>query len=112
MKKIERVKSQQDFQKIISSNQRINTDVYVIYFQKNDVDFPRYGIAASKKLGNAVIRVKIRRQVRAMIHQIKKNRLINKKDYIVIVKKTYLKNDYQTNLQVLDKMLKKAEENE
>lgn len=111
MKEIERVKSQQDFQKVISLKHRINSNIYVVYYIKNELDFPRFGISASKKLGNAVVRVKIRRQVRAMIQQIKQVHTLKNKDYVIIVKKTYLDNDYKTNLQILENMLKKAEEN-
>ena len=46
-----------------------------------------------------------------MIQQIKKVHTLKNKDYVIIVKKTYLDNDYKTNLQILENMLKKAEEN-
>lgn len=111
MKKYERVKSQQDFQKVISSQQRFNSKNFVVYYLKNEqYSYPRFGIAASKKLGNAVTRNKIRRQVRAMIQQIKKVHSIEIKDYVIIVKKTYLTNDYQTNLEMLENVLIKSEE--
>lgn len=96
MKKEFRVKTNQDFQKVIKGK-KINSHFFVIYYIKNNIGHPRFGIAASKKLGGAVIRVKIRRQVRAMINKnLKENKILNL-DYVLIVRKTFLENTYQRN---------------
>lgn len=111
MKKIDRVKSKIDFQKVISSKNKKYSNSFVIYLLKReDIDHTRFGVAASKKLGNAVIRVKIRRQVRSMIQEIKSTYDLEINDYVIIVKKSYLNNDYHTNLQDLKKALIDSED--
>lgn len=108
MEKNRRVKTAQDFQKVISSKKRINSNSYVIYFRENEnVDISRFGISASKKLGKAVIRVKVRRQVRSMIREILKQVNIKKLDYVIIVRKDFLNNDYQKNLEDLKQLFMK-----
>ena len=111
MKKLDRVKSKIDFQKVISSKQRKSSNHYVIYYLKNEnYTHTRFGIAASKKLGCAVTRVRIRRQVRSMRQILKKTYKIEINDYVIIVKKKFLECDYQTNLNELKKLIIKSEE--
>lgn len=111
MKKIDRVKSKIDFQKVISAKQRKYSNSFIIYsLKRNDIDHTRFGIAASKKLGNAVTRVRIRRQVRSMIQEIKTTYDIEISEYVIIVKKNYLDNDYKTNLKDLKMVLTDSED--
>lgn len=107
MEKSKRVKSKEDFQKVISSNLKINSNSYVIYYKDNTYDYCRFGISASKKLGGAVTRVKIRRQVRAMVDQITKEMNLVKSDYVIIVRKGYLENDFLKNYKNLSKLFSK-----
>lgn len=100
-----RVKSHQDFQSVIHENKTLSNRCYVCYYKVNELDHARIGISTSKKLGNAVIRNKIRRQVRMIAKEI-----INfdkNIDYCIIVKKAYLSNDYATNLNELSILINK-----
>lgn len=111
MKISQRVKTKIDFQKVINSKKKISSKSFVILSLKRDeYDYPRFGITASKKLGGAVQRVKIRRQVRAMIREILKSYNVHSLDYVIIVRNTYTKHTYQENLKELKNLLKKAEE--
>lgn len=47
---------------------------FIIYYLKNDIGHARIGISVSKKLGKAVIRNKIKRQVRMIVKEINKFR--------------------------------------
>lgn len=108
MKKEKRVKTKEDFQKVISNNQKKVSNSFVVYYLKKESnDFARYGISSSKKLGNAVTRVRVRRQIRAMINEIEKNEIISHNDYVIIVRKKFLDNDYQNNMSELRKILKR-----
>lgn len=110
MNKLLRVKSKQDFQEVINKKRKISSNSFVIYYLKNNLDFNRFGISASKKIGGAVIRVKVRRQIRSMIDYILKNVEISstKCDYVIIVRTQYLKNDYQKNLKELIYLINKV----
>ena len=94
MKKEYRIKKNQDFQAIISKKHHVANSKFVIYYRKNS-DHLKVGISASKKLGNAVLRNKIKRQVRMMVQQVFDKRI--KMDLIIIVRKSYLFSSFEKN---------------
>ena len=111
MEKSRRVKTKIDFQKVIASNRKkISKSFILLSLKREEYDYPRFGITASKKLVDAVVRVKRRRQVRAMIREVLKMQNVLAKDYVIIVRNTYLKHTYQENLKELEYLLKKSEE--
>lgn len=90
-----RVKSHEDFQKVIRVNKKTGSQSYIIYYMNNEYGYARIGISTSKKLGNAVIRNRIRRQVRAMCQEvIDYNKSM---DYCIIVRKGYLQQTFEKN---------------
>lgn len=100
-----RVKTHQDFQKVIRENKSVANRCFVMYYKQNEIGHARVGISTSKKLGNAVVRSTIRRQVRVMLKEV-----INFEtscDYCVIVRKSYLNNNFATNLNELSNLIKK-----
>ena len=111
MEKSKRVKTKIDFQKVIASKKKIISKNFILYsLKREEYDYPRFGFSASKKLGHAVVRVKVRRQVRAMVREILKNNTLLAKDYIIIVRNSFLQHTYQENLDELILLFKKAEE--
>lgn len=89
MKKINVVKENKDFAKIINNGNKCWNDTFSIYYDKNDLKKYRFGISVSKKIGNAVTRNKIKRQLRMIVDKFK-NVYSNDKDYIIIVKRNYI----------------------
>ena len=85
MKKFEIVKEHQEFNEIIEKGEYIKNDFFVIYIRKSDFDFPRFGLAVGKKIGNAVIRNKFKRRLRMIITENKKE-FPKFNDYIIIMK--------------------------
>lgn len=67
MKKINIVKKNQDFSNIIKKGKKIQTELFSIYLLKNDLNHNRYGISISKKIGNAAVRNKFKRQIKSSI---------------------------------------------
>lgn len=67
MKKINVVKCNKDFNFIISNNKPYKYKDYVIYLAKKDSDVYKFGISVGKKVGNAVVRNKVKRQIRSII---------------------------------------------
>lgn len=106
MKKYEIVKEHKEFDDILTNGSYYKNNYYIIYNKDSNYNFPRFGIAAGKKLGNAVIRNKIKRQVRMIISS-NKNLFKNNKDYIIIVKKAFLDIDYETKNNEFVKLLEK-----
>lgn len=95
MKKEYRIRKNEDFNSIISKKTSCANQSFVVYYTKNDISHIRVGISVSKKLGNAVVRNKIKRQVRMLVKET--FNLEESIDYIVIVRNKYLQLQYEEN---------------
>lgn len=108
MKKTNRVTSNQDFVAAIKKGKTARCNSFVLHVFKNDLDYGRVGVSVSTKLGHAVTRNRIKRQLRAMCDS-----LINYEnsqyDIIIIAKNGFLESSYQTNYEELCELLKKLE---
>lgn len=105
MKKIYRVKKYTEFKEIINNHQFIKNDIFKIYYKENVYNFERYGIRVTRKNGNAVIRNKIKRQIREIINfstDYSKNI-----DFIIIVNNNYLIDNFGLNKTSLNKLVSK-----
>jgi len=71
LKKINIVRKNIEFNNIINVGIKYHSDLFFVYLLKNSYDYNRYGIAISKKIGNAVVRNKYKRQVKDIIDDIK-----------------------------------------
>lgn len=87
MKRIETIKDNKLFNNIIKYGEFQKNHYYVIYNKENEEEKRLFGIAISKKVGNAVTRNKLKRQTRAIIdnHQ---NLFKNNRNYIIMIRKS------------------------
>lgn len=99
MKKELRVKRNEDFQKIIQARKSVACKEFVLYSLKNEYEHMRIGFSVSKKLGNAVTRNRIKRQVREMAREVFDSNYSY--DYVLIVRNGYLEKDFHQNLESL-----------
>ena len=107
MKKTEIVKKYQDFKKIIETKKRTYNKFYSIYYNDNNLNITRFGLSVGKKIGNAVIRNKVKRQLKNIIDK-NKNLFKNSTDYIIIVRREILDcnfNEMETQLLNLLKVI-------
>ena len=95
MKKLYIVKNKRDFDRIIKDGRYKKNNSYVIYYEKNELPFDRFGISVGKKIGNAVSRNKHKRKLRAIIDNYKKL-YVNSRDYIIILRGSAKDKDYHT----------------
>lgn len=107
MKKKYRLLKNYQFEKLIVNGKYVtNQEFFIYYFYRNDGDTIRIGISVPKKRVNkAFIRNKIKRQIKQMLTEIKKEQPI---DIVIMVKKKYLDNDYNTNKVSLLNLLKRV----
>lgn len=105
MRKYETVKSKKDFDNIIHTGKFVKNKYFVIYYLDNNLSYNRYGIAVSKKLGHAVLRNKIKRQTRDIIHN-SKNMFSKQQDYIIMIRKSCLDLQYEEMLNEFQNLIK------
>ncbi len=84
MKKREIVKKASDFDEIIQKGKKVRNKYFLIFSKEVKTDIPLFGLAVSKKIGNAVTRNKIKRQLRNIIDNIKLDFKNNHK-YIIMI---------------------------
>jgi len=115
MKKQFRLKRNEEIAAVVAKRNFFKNDSFSMYYIKNNLNENiRVCISTSKKIGDAVTRNKIRRQVREMVHAIFDYSL--KFDVVIVVKNNYLKHDFNENKYNLDyaykKMINKEIKNE
>ncbi|MCQ2792932.1 MAG: ribonuclease P protein component [Bacilli bacterium] len=67
MKVKNRIKKYNEFEKVIHEGKLLRSDFLTLYFLKNELGYARVGISIPTKSGNAVVRNKIKRQIRAVL---------------------------------------------
>ena len=106
MKRIETIKDQKLFNNIIKKGKFKKDTYFVIYYIKKEEVQNNYGIAISKKVGNAVTRNKLKRQTRAIIDN-HRNLFKNGHNYIIMIRKGSVGADYQLLERALVELLEK-----
>lgn len=111
MKKKNVVKSKILFNDIIQMGKRNANKYFVICSVKKDESNNNFGIAVGKKVGNAVVRNKLKRQLRNIIDN--NYKLFPKfHNYIIICKKEVLNISFKEMEVELVKLLNKGDYNE
>ncbi|WP_048601633.1 ribonuclease P protein component [Rubeoparvulum massiliense] len=107
MNKKHRLKSNLDFKKVFLEGKSAANRQFVIYVLPNQEVEYRIGISISKKLGNAVVRNRLKRQVRSIIQE-KADQILPKQDIVIIGRKPILEQSYQEMAQSLYHALRRA----
>ena len=104
MKKREIVKPNVVFNKIINEGIKVSNSMFTIFFVDKTDEKPLFGIAAPKKIGNAVTRNQAKRQTRALVDN---NKLLfkNNRNYIIIIKDRFLTSSYLERLESLKTLI-------
>lgn len=94
LKKINSLKKSTDFERIIKKKHSYKYKEYFIYVERNTNDVYHFGLSVGKKLGNAVMRNHIKRQIRCILD---KRHYEDNFNCIIIVRQAYLTNTYEEN---------------
>ena len=100
-----RIKKYSEFQKVIEAADVKKTCFFVSYRLKNELGYSRFGISVPKKTGNAVIRNRIKRQVRAAIGL--STNFEEPIDIVIIVRKNYQINNFNQIKSEIQQLLEK-----
>ena len=95
MKRSHRLLKDADFQVVLAKKIHVKSPEFTNYGFKKQSGETRVGISVSKKIGIAVVRNKIRRQIKMMLS--KQFVLTDPIDYIVIVRHVYLGKTFLEN---------------
>ena len=101
-----RIKKYSEFQKVIAAENVKKTCFFVSYSLANDLGYSRFGISVPKKIGTAVIRNKIKRQIRAILA--KELDMNSSFDYIFIARRSYDINKFNETASDIVSLLKKV----
>ena len=104
MKKINIVKENRDYNRIIEKNKPFRYKDYIIYIDKRESSIYKFGFSVGKKIGNAVVRNKVKRQIKEIVSQ---NDYQNDFDCIIIVGKGILNRSFSEMSQDLNFALRK-----
>ena len=84
MKKENRIKKNEEIAKIVLSKQKVKSDYFFIYYQKNE-NITRVAVSVSKKIGNSVKRNHAKRIIRELVRPNLK--IIMPLNLVIVVKK-------------------------
>ena len=108
MKKLNIIKKQEEINNIIKTGNLSKNKFFYIYNKERESKYFRFCICVSKKLGNAVVRNKNKRQIKDIID---KSNLVFKSnmDYVIILRKEISNVSYDDKKKYLLELLCKLE---
>lgn len=96
-----RLKNRNDFSRIYRHGKSFANGQFVVYWSRQVNAEPfRLGVSASKKIGNAVVRNRMRRMVKEIV-RLRKEQIVEKIDLIIIVRKPAI----QMKMKEMDKSM-------
>ena len=103
-----RLKDRTDFKKVYRLGKATaNRQVVLYYWKRNDGEAFRLGVSVSKKIGNAVVRNRMRRRIKEIVRH-EAERIKQEYDFIIIVRKGALQLDYHGLRKSILHVLKKS----
>jgi ribonuclease P protein component len=104
MKVVNRIKDSKDFATTIKKGKTVKNQSFVLHFANSEINHTRVGISVSKKIGNAVTRNRVKRQLRAMCDSLI-NYSLNTFDIVLIARQDFLGKSFVENKTLLNDLL-------
>lgn len=77
-----RINKAGEYKLVYEKGQKFSGQYIIMYTRENKLPYNRFGFVASKKIGNAVVRNRVKRQLRSIINEVKDD---IKKGYDVVI---------------------------
>lgn len=97
------IKKNEEIQNIISNSNKIVDKYFIIYYKKNSINYNRYCISISKKIGKANVRNLLKRRMKDILM---KNNIDNSNDYVIILRNGIMNLSYIDMKDIIIKLLK------
>lgn len=108
LKKCYRLRKNEDFRKVYEKGNSVATRTLVLYWDRSiHSEGPRLGVSASKRIGNAVVRNRIRRRLKALMSPLLME-MDPSLDLVIIARKPIVDTDHLILKKDLEKALRKA----
>ena len=106
MKVVNRIKDNQEFALTVKKGKVLKETPYIVHYLDNGLSVCRVGLSVSKRIGNAVMRSRIKRQTRAMCDS-----LIDYSshtfDVVIVIKPEFINSTFDDNKNKLNSLLSK-----
>ena len=108
MNKRQRIKKNEDFQKVFKKGKSFANRQFVVYcLRKEEQTEFRIGLSVGKKVGNAVTRVQIKRYIRQVFLELQ-DEVRQEMDYVIIARTQAATLDFHETKKSLEHVLKIA----
>ena len=104
MKIVNRIKASDDFALTIKKGKAQRNQSFVIHYRTNELNYVRVGISVSSKLGNAVVRNQVKRQIRSMCDSLIEYNS-QSFDIVIVAKQGFLTRTFDDNKTSLKQLL-------
>ena len=95
IQKIDKITKRQDYLRA-SKSKYFRSNSFIIQFYNRDDDLgPRYGVTATKKIGNAIKRNKAKRRIRNLVKDLLPKYGKSGYDYVFIAKENLINEDWE-----------------
>lgn len=105
------VKKTKDFNNIINNGKFVKNNIFIVYYLPSEDNKMYFGFAVGKKIGNAVIRNKVKRRLRMLVYE-NQNLFSNKYKYIIMIKKDFINESYELLKNSIIDIIGKVKKNE
>ncbi|MCG9966850.1 ribonuclease P protein component [Pelotomaculum terephthalicicum JT] len=102
---INKIKKNKDYRKVYSCGKSVADRYLVLFFWVNNLETSRFGFTASKKIGNAVVRNRVRRLFKEVC-RLNINKFPVGFDYVLLARNAIVGRKYQQVEESLLKLLK------
>jgi len=103
------VKKNQEFQYIIKNGIKIKSPYFSSFNVLKKEKYFRIGISVPKKLGNAVLRNKVKRQIRHIINNYRESFNLDR-DCIIIINSNFLNQNFAKKKYLIENLIKQIGE--